>query len=648
MADQTAASQLRFEIVGDNSQLKAAFAEIEKANAKTAEAMAKSFDGSSSKIGAAAALLVEKFKEVNNALTQALKGGAEGVEGAVMSAFNSSETFIKKSLDGMVDIAALRMGKLGKIVTQLWSMVSKDVADELDKIKKNIAEKGADALRSDVGKETVGVLAKLSAESAQRDANLRKSVGDAWSKSSGVASGVVAAGKAISDHYLSALTGATQATDELGEAGKAAEKKILDLAKTTENAFDVVAGNRMGKGAFDAIIKGLDETLEKQKLSNELIGKSSSERAKILARRQADELGADGTMADDQTAKQEAKIDEIGTAAQEGEDKQRGIRQAEQLKNILASLQERLELEMATTQEVGKTTAEVARQQAEARFNLQIAKVGITLTAEQVKQEKEKLDAIQRQVQLKTEAKVNRQIDEQGQQELIQLQRRMDAFGQSAGAQAEAAFTAKAYADSIKQVGYVTDDVIKTTERWAPAIRQATDAQEAMKRNFQTLQDTGQVVARGLETAFAKWTEGGKVSVREMVSDMMANMAQLAFKNSVSQLLFGASGNASNGGGLFGSLGTTLFGGMREAGGPVTAGVPYVVGEKRPELFVPKQSGWIMPEVPQGSAQRSAPNINLSIDARGATADAVEKLRAQIPSIIMGTMREAQSRGAFA
>lgn len=36
----------------------------------------------------------------------------------------------------------------------------------------------------------------------------------------------------------------------------------------------------------------------------------------------------------------------------------------------------------------------------------------------------------------------------------------------------------------------------------------------------------------------------------------------------------------------------------RAAGGPVTAGTPYIVGEKRPELFVPSQNGTIMPRVP--------------------------------------------------
>lgn len=38
--------------------------------------------------------------------------------------------------------------------------------------------------------------------------------------------------------------------------------------------------------------------------------------------------------------------------------------------------------------------------------------------------------------------------------------------------------------------------------------------------------------------------------------------------------------------------------GMRAKGGPVRAGQPYVVGEKRPELFVPKTDGYIAPSVP--------------------------------------------------
>jgi hypothetical protein len=43
------------------------------------------------------------------------------------------------------------------------------------------------------------------------------------------------------------------------------------------------------------------------------------------------------------------------------------------------------------------------------------------------------------------------------------------------------------------------------------------------------------------------------------------------------------------------------FGGFRAMGGPVSAGMAYIVGERRPEVFVPHTNGTIMPAVPSVS-----------------------------------------------
>lgn len=51
-----------------------------------------------------------------------------------------------------------------------------------------------------------------------------------------------------------------------------------------------------------------------------------------------------------------------------------------------------------------------------------------------------------------------------------------------------------------------------------------------------------------------------------------------------------------------GGLGDITYIKKRENGGPVQAGQPYLVGEKRPEVFVPHTSGTIVPQVPQGFA----------------------------------------------
>lgn len=54
----------------------------------------------------------------------------------------------------------------------------------------------------------------------------------------------------------------------------------------------------------------------------------------------------------------------------------------------------------------------------------------------------------------------------------------------------------------------------------------------------------------------------------------------------------------------------------REFGGPVRAGEPYIVGERRPELFVPSQSGHIVPRVPSAYG-RDMPTGNVTMTVHG-------------------------------
>lgn len=71
---------------------------------------------------------------------------------------------------------------------------------------------------------------------------------------------------------------------------------------------------------------------------------------------------------------------------------------------------------------------------------------------------------------------------------------------------------------------------------------------------------------------------------------------------------------------------------MRASGGPVKAGQPYIVGENRPELFIPSQNGTIMPRVPAmaGGGGGGSPVFNVSINMPPGSdgADVVRKLQA--------------------
>lgn len=124
---------------------------------------------------------------------------------------------------------------------------------------------------------------------------------------------------------------------------------------------------------------------------------------------------------------------------------------------------------------------------------------------------------------------------------------------------------------------------------------QARMAAEAMKEQLKTVNEVGASMSQNLMQQFRKFTETGKLDFKDFAGSVLSDMAQIFFKNSVMQPLFGAA-NGQDGGGLITQALGSIFGGFREQGGPVDAGRAYVVGEKRPELFIPDRAGRIAPD----------------------------------------------------
>jgi hypothetical protein len=86
-------------------------------------------------------------------------------------------------------------------------------------------------------------------------------------------------------------------------------------------------------------------------------------------------------------------------------------------------------------------------------------------------------------------------------------------------------------------------------------------------------------------------------------------------------------------------------GGARAKGGPVSAGVPYIVGERRPELFVPSSNGTIIPRVPSeiGMANGSTSGGSGSIVIQGGTFIGASKQ--DVARWMSDIIREGKSRG---
>lgn len=118
----------------------------------------------------------------------------------------------------------------------------------------------------------------------------------------------------------------------------------------------------------------------------------------------------------------------------------------------------------------------------------------------------------------------------------------------------------------------------------------ASDMREAFRRSFS--EGIKSALDGDLKGFFQSWFEGAGNRAMENV----LNAASDALFDLLTKVLGGAGGAGS---GDLGSVFTGIFGALfgRASGGPVLANKPYIVGEKRPELFVPSTSGRIVPNM---------------------------------------------------
>lgn len=172
------------------------------------------------------------------------------------------------------------------------------------------------------------------------------------------------------------------------------------------------------------------------------------------------------------------------------------------------------------------------------------------------------------------------------------------------------------------------------------------------KERLANVQATLDAFSSGMADAFSQFTESGKVNFKDMTASILKDLARITFQMSVLKPLFGDGGSNS---GLLGNIvGNAVKGlpGFADGGRP-PLNMPSIVGERGRELFWPDAAGTVIPNHLVNQLQReannappmAAPQINLNIDARGATPDAVEMLRTDIPRIAVEAVNNAFDRG---
>jgi phage-related minor tail protein len=112
--------------------------------------------------------------------------------------------------------------------------------------------------------------------------------------------------------------------------------------------------------------------------------------------------------------------------------------------------------------------------------------------------------------------------------------------------------------------------------------------------------------SKGFEDVFVKMVQTGKLSFKDLANTMIAEFARIESRKLFAGLFGGASG-----GGLFSGFAKML--GFANGGVP-PIGVPSIVGERGPELFVPRSAGTIVPNNQLGMGTNVTYNIN-AVDA---------------------------------
>lgn len=159
------------------------------------------------------------------------------------------------------------------------------------------------------------------------------------------------------------------------------------------------------------------------------------------------------------------------------------------------------------------------------------------------------------------------------------------------------------YERAVKQSQDVFDEISK---RGKDAF---FDIEEAAKQATRNIHDS---LADFLYDPFQDGLDG-------MLSGFIDMLRRMAAEAAAAQILEGL-GGFSGVGGFF----TSLFGGARAQGGPVSAGRSYLVGERGPEMFVPSTSGQIVPNGGGGDvtvnlyeSSSKAGNVNRRTDRAG-------------------------------
>lgn len=176
------------------------------------------------------------------------------------------------------------------------------------------------------------------------------------------------------------------------------------------------------------------------------------------------------------------------------------------------------------------------------------------------------------------------------------------------------------------------------------------ETQDEIRQRMEDAREFNKDLTRGIVDGFIEGRDAG-----ELFADTLKKIGSRFL-----DLALNAASDPKSG--FLGSIGAALFSSLpgRASGGPVRKGQPYIVGERRAEVFVPETNGKVLSSVPKapkasssnggGGSFSFAPSY--TIDARGADQAAVDRLErglarssAELEARVMKIVRDRPKKG---
>jgi hypothetical protein len=172
---------------------------------------------------------------------------------------------------------------------------------------------------------------------------------------------------------------------------------------------------------------------------------------------------------------------------------------------------------------------------------------------------------------------------------------------------------------------------------------------ERLKSIAQMAEDLASSISSSMGEAFMSMVDGTKSvsdAFRSMARDIIKKLYEvLVVERMVANIatLFG--GKKNEGGGLFGNTILPALFGKRAGGGPVSAGRPYLVGERGPELFIPGRSGAVAASGSGGGSVVVNQYNTFTSDVKASVRDELNTAAPQLVELSKAAMMDARRRG---